>query len=107
LRDGTKKRGTCLGYQLLFAIELISEELAEVAIEAAGVTGAVDQLVKERGVVVSSVYKPKAGGKMNGIGGWTIISSALCLDLRSDRGPSCPIVDNGFAGCVRFDFASV
>src|SRR5258708_6585430 len=91
LRDGTKKRCSRLGYQLLLAVELISEELAEVAIEAAGVTGTVDQLVKERGVVVSSVYKPKAGGKMNGIGAWTIVSSALCLDLGADRGPSCPI----------------
>ena len=69
--DGTKNRGTCLGYWLLLVVDLISEELAEVAIEAAVVTGAVDQLVKEGGIVVCSVYKPKAGGKMNRIGAWT------------------------------------
>lgn len=103
LRHGTEKRGSCLGYQLLLAIKLISEMLAEVAIEAAGVTGAVNQLMEESGVIVGGIDETKAGGKMNGICAGTIVGTALCLDLGADCWTVGPVLHEDLAGCVRLD----
>src|ERR1700684_16628 len=53
--DSAKKGSAHLGYQFLFAVKLISAAGAKDAMQTALVAGAVNQLVKERAVIVRRI----------------------------------------------------
>src|SRR5579863_4426625 len=102
--DSAKEGRAHLGYQFLFTVKLVAETIAEGAIEAAFMSGRVNQFMKKRVVVMRCIDESSAGGHVHGIRARPVIGAVFVFARQMKGGTVGPSGQDGFAGIVGFNF---